>query len=263
MKTTVEENCTLETSFLLGCCCWLSWVGCLPVQFRRFARASLGQPTLQLLYPSTAWPFVGAAYALPPGMVIPSSIIWPLRPPVQKPAHLLDTSIQALLPYRCTHRLCTFRAAWRAWSWACLLPVSGKGSAPGEPRVRTLGEGFSLLGPEGSAGSPYMPGNGEDSLVLSIVGVGLGLRYAKALHARLGAWSPHQQPPGMLQRRLPAGPLSAFSTLSRRRIGVAFSALALFDKSGHLFGVPNPKRVQACPCSVQACNPSRRQNMAS
>ncbi|XP_077539575.1 uncharacterized protein LOC144152221 isoform X1 [Haemaphysalis longicornis] len=42
-------------------------------------------------------------------MVIPSSIIWPLRPPVQKPAHLLDTSVQALLPYRCTHRLCTFR----------------------------------------------------------------------------------------------------------------------------------------------------------
>ncbi|XP_077549677.1 uncharacterized protein LOC144162848 isoform X3 [Haemaphysalis longicornis] len=98
---------------------------------------------------------------------------------------------------------------------------------------------------------------------LSIVGVRLGLRYAKALHSRLDAWSPHQQPPGMLQRRLPAGPLSAFSTLSRRRIGVAFSALALFDKSGHLFEVPNPKRVQACPCSVQACNPSRRQNMTS
>ncbi|XP_077563377.1 uncharacterized protein LOC144179062 [Haemaphysalis longicornis] len=74
-----------------------------------------------------------------------------------------------------------------------------------------------------SAGSPYMPGNGEGSLVLSIVGVRLGLRYAKALHARLGAWSPHQQPPGMLQRRLPAGPLSAFSTLSRRRIDVAFT----------------------------------------
>ncbi|XP_077539040.1 uncharacterized protein LOC144151777 isoform X2 [Haemaphysalis longicornis] len=36
-------------------------------------------------------------------------------------------------------------------------------------------------------------------------------------------WSPHQQPPGMLQRRLPAGPLSAFSTLSRRRIDVAFT----------------------------------------
>ncbi|XP_077549739.1 uncharacterized protein LOC144162895 isoform X2 [Haemaphysalis longicornis] len=154
-------------------------------------------------------------------------------------------------------------AAWRAWSWACLLPVSGKGSAPGEPRVRTLGEGFSLLGPEGSAGSPYMPGNGEGSLVLSIVGVRLGLGYAKALHARLGAWSPHQQPPGMLQRRLPAGPLSAFSTLQWRRIGIAFSALALFDKSGHLFEVPNPKRVQACPCSAQACNPSRRQNMTS
>ncbi|XP_077544829.1 uncharacterized protein LOC144158013 isoform X1 [Haemaphysalis longicornis] len=74
-----------------------------------------------------------------------------------------------------------------------------------------------------SAGSPYMPGNGEGSLVLSIVGVRLGLRYAKALRARLGAWSPHQQPPGMLQRRLPAGPLSAFSTLSRRRIDVAFT----------------------------------------
>ncbi|XP_077561630.1 uncharacterized protein LOC144177914 [Haemaphysalis longicornis] len=58
---------------------------------------------------------------------------------------------------------------------------------------------------------------------LSIVSVRLGLRYAKALHARLGAWSPHQQPPGMLQRRLPAGPLSAFSTLSRRRIDVAFT----------------------------------------
>ncbi|XP_077549742.1 uncharacterized protein LOC144162895 isoform X5 [Haemaphysalis longicornis] len=98
---------------------------------------------------------------------------------------------------------------------------------------------------------------------LSIVGVRLGLGYAKALHARLGAWSPHQQPPGMLQRRLPAGPLSAFSTLQWRRIGIAFSALALFDKSGHLFEVPNPKRVQACPCSAQACNPSRRQNMTS
>ncbi|XP_077539830.1 uncharacterized protein LOC144152435 isoform X1 [Haemaphysalis longicornis] len=60
---------------------------------------------------------------------------------------------------------------------------------------------------------------------LSIVGVRLGLRYAKALHARLGAWSPHQQPPGMLQRCLPAGPLSAFSTLSRRRIDVAFTWL--------------------------------------
>ncbi|XP_077535379.1 uncharacterized protein LOC144147183 [Haemaphysalis longicornis] len=83
--------------------------------------------------------------------------------------------------------------------------------------------GISLLGPEGSAGSPYMSGNGEGSLVLSIVGVRLGLRYAKALHARLGAWSPHQQPPGMLQRRLPAGSLSAFSTLSRRRIDVAFT----------------------------------------
>ncbi|XP_077539832.1 uncharacterized protein LOC144152435 isoform X2 [Haemaphysalis longicornis] len=70
-----------------------------------------------------------------------------------------------------------------------------------------------------------MPGNGEGSLVLSIVGVRLGLRYAKALHARLGAWSPHQQPPGMLQRCLPAGPLSAFSTLSRRRIDVAFTWL--------------------------------------
>lgn len=42
--------------------------------FKGFARASLGQPTLHLLYPSTAWPFVGAPYALPPGMVIhPSS----------------------------------------------------------------------------------------------------------------------------------------------------------------------------------------------
>ncbi|XP_077539245.1 uncharacterized protein LOC144151941 isoform X1 [Haemaphysalis longicornis] len=58
---------------------------------------------------------------------------------------------------------------------------------------------------------------------LSIVGVRLRLRYAKALHARLGTWSPHQQPPGMLQRRLPAGPLSAFSTFSRRRIDVAFT----------------------------------------
>ncbi|XP_077539580.1 uncharacterized protein LOC144152221 isoform X5 [Haemaphysalis longicornis] len=60
---------------------------------------------------------------------------------------------------------------------------------------------------------------------LSIVGVRHGLRYPKALHARLGAWSPHQQPPGMLQRCLPAGPLSAFSTLSRRRIDVAFTWL--------------------------------------
>ncbi|XP_077540473.1 uncharacterized protein LOC144152852 isoform X2 [Haemaphysalis longicornis] len=58
---------------------------------------------------------------------------------------------------------------------------------------------------------------------LSIVGVRLGLRYAKALHARPGTWSPHQQPPGMLQRCLPAGPFSAFSTLSRRRIDVAFT----------------------------------------
>lgn len=77
--------------------------------FKGFAGASPGQLTLHLLYPSTAWPFVGAPYALPPGIVIPSSIIWPLGPPVQKPAHLLDTSIQARLPYQCTHRLRTFR----------------------------------------------------------------------------------------------------------------------------------------------------------
>ncbi|XP_077548529.1 uncharacterized protein LOC144161805 [Haemaphysalis longicornis] len=101
-------------------------------------------------------------------------------------------------------------------------PMCGRVGS-GAAQVLALGEGFSLLGPEDSAGSPYMPGNGEGSLVLSIVGVRLGLRYAKALHARLGAWSSHQQPPGMLQRRLPAGPLSAFSTLSRRRIDVAFT----------------------------------------
>ncbi|XP_077539800.1 uncharacterized protein LOC144152403 [Haemaphysalis longicornis] len=83
-------------------------------------------------------------------------------------------------------------------------------------RLLALCEGFSLLGPEDSAGSPYMPGNGEGSLVL-------GLRYAQALHARLGAWSLHQQPPGMLQRRLPSGPLSAFSTLSRMPTDFAFT----------------------------------------
>ncbi|XP_077557805.1 uncharacterized protein LOC144173171 isoform X2 [Haemaphysalis longicornis] len=87
------------------------------------------------------------------------------------------------------------------------VPVSGKGSAPGEPRVRTC----RIASTAGACAR------------LSIVGVRLGLRYAKALHARLGAWSPHQQPPGMLQRRLPAGPLSAFSTLSRRRIDVSFT----------------------------------------
>ncbi|XP_077564145.1 uncharacterized protein LOC144179601 [Haemaphysalis longicornis] len=38
MKTTVKENRTLETSFLLGCCCWLSWVGCLPIQFQRLCQ---------------------------------------------------------------------------------------------------------------------------------------------------------------------------------------------------------------------------------
>ncbi|XP_077539219.1 uncharacterized protein LOC144151924 isoform X1 [Haemaphysalis longicornis] len=81
-------------------------------------------------------------------------------------------------------------------------PVCGRVGSRA-PQMLALGEGFSLLGPEG--------------------GVRLGLRYAKALHSRLGAWSPHQQPPGMLQRRLPAGHLSPFSTLSRRRIDVAFT----------------------------------------
>ncbi|XP_077528501.1 uncharacterized protein LOC144140883 isoform X2 [Haemaphysalis longicornis] len=72
-------------------------------------------------------------------------------------------------------------------------------------------------------GAPCADVSDREHRRLSIVGVRLGLRYAKALHARLGAWSPHQQPPGMLQRRLPAGSLSAFSTLSRRRIDVAFT----------------------------------------
>ncbi|XP_077538634.1 uncharacterized protein LOC144151458 [Haemaphysalis longicornis] len=165
------------------------------------------------------------------------------------------------------------RAAWRAWSWACLLPVSGKGSAPGEPRVRTcgiaLGKGFSLLGSEGRAGSPYMPGNGEGSLVLSIVGVRLGLRYAKALHARLGAWSPHQQPPGMLQRRLPAGPFSAFSTLSRRCIDVAFTWLqraGLVRQVRTPLGSSKPEARPSLPMfctSLQSFTPPKHDVVAS
>ncbi|XP_077557804.1 uncharacterized protein LOC144173171 isoform X1 [Haemaphysalis longicornis] len=97
------------------------------------------------------------------------------------------------------------------------VPVSGKGSAPGEPRVRTC----RIASTAGACARRGL--FTARPRRLSIVGVRLGLRYAKALHARLGAWSPHQQPPGMLQRRLPAGPLSAFSTLSRRRIDVSFT----------------------------------------
>ncbi|XP_077540141.1 uncharacterized protein LOC144152649 isoform X2 [Haemaphysalis longicornis] len=44
VKTTVKKDFTLETSFLLGCCFWLSWVGCLSVQFQRL-RQGLPWPT--------------------------------------------------------------------------------------------------------------------------------------------------------------------------------------------------------------------------
>ncbi|XP_077549741.1 uncharacterized protein LOC144162895 isoform X4 [Haemaphysalis longicornis] len=162
----------------------------------------------------------------------------------------------------------------QVWQWLS-RPVRGKdeetpcvagGSSTYGSNLNKIGrlEGLELGVPAACFGQRFCAwGAPCADARLSIVGVRLGLGYAKALHARLGAWSPHQQPPGMLQRRLPAGPLSAFSTLQWRRIGIAFSALALFDKSGHLFEVPNPKRVQACPCSAQACNPSRRQNMTS
>ncbi|XP_077540910.1 uncharacterized protein LOC144153128 [Haemaphysalis longicornis] len=126
-----------------------------------------------------------------------------------------QAALDLLERLRAEARLAARGAAWRAWSWACLLPVSGKGSAPGEPRVRTC---WIALG-----------------MVMHIVGV--RLRYAKTLHARLGAWSPHQQSPGMLQRRLPAGPLSAFSTFSRRRIDVAFTWL---QRAGLLRQVRTP-----------------------
>ncbi|XP_077529916.1 uncharacterized protein LOC144142351 isoform X6 [Haemaphysalis longicornis] len=91
---------------------------------------------------------------------------------------------------------------------------------PPPPPPAQHGVGPSCSWHSGNPGWVRLP---LDRKRLSIVGVRLGLRHAKALHARLGAWSPHQQPPGMLQRRLPAGPLSAFSTLSRRRIDVAFT----------------------------------------
>ncbi|XP_077548384.1 uncharacterized protein LOC144161626 [Haemaphysalis longicornis] len=112
-----------------------------------------------------------------------------------------------------------------------------------------------------------MPGNGEGSLVLSIVGVRLGLLYMRrsctrgwALGRRINSLlgccrGACQLAPSLPSRRCPGGAEMLHS--------LRFSALALFDKSGHLFEVPNPKRVQACPCSVQACNPSRRQNMTS
>lgn len=108
MKTTVKENFTLETSFLLGCCCWLSWVSCLPVQFQRLCQ---GLPWPTDTAPAVpkyclAFRWCSVRFAARNGH---SSIIWPLGPPVQKSAHLLDTSVQALLPYRCTHRLCIFR----------------------------------------------------------------------------------------------------------------------------------------------------------
>ncbi|XP_077541913.1 uncharacterized protein LOC144153983 [Haemaphysalis longicornis] len=109
----------------------------------------------------------------------------------------------------------------------------------------------------------------SDRARLSIVGVRLGLRYAKALHARLGAWSPHQQPPGMLQRCLPAGPLSAFSTLSRRRIDVAFTWLqraGLVRQVRTPLGSSKPEARPSLPVfctSLQSFTPPKHDVVAS
>lgn len=120
-----------------------------------------------------------------------------------------------------------------AWSWACLQPASDKGSATEEPLAQkcltasTAGRGPTACPCQQLVHSlrdacsadqvgwfTAICGSGKVPFTrkLSTVGVGLGLGYAKALHARLGAGSPHRQPPGKPQRRLPA-----FSRFSGRR----------------------------------------------
>ncbi|XP_077528617.1 uncharacterized protein LOC144141007 isoform X3 [Haemaphysalis longicornis] len=59
-----------------ACCCWLSWVGCLSVQFQRLRQGFPCQPTLHLLDLSCGRPSLGAPYASPPGKAIPSSVTW-------------------------------------------------------------------------------------------------------------------------------------------------------------------------------------------
>ncbi|XP_077541864.1 uncharacterized protein LOC144153951 isoform X2 [Haemaphysalis longicornis] len=139
------------------------------------------------------------------------------------------------------------RATWRAWSWACLLPVSGKGSAPGEPRVRTCR----------IASAQKALHRGRQTWTAICEG-----------HA-CEAGSPHQQPPGMLQRRLPAGPLSAFSTLLRRRIDVAFTWLqraGLVRQVRTPLGSSKPEARPSLPVfctSLQSFTPPKHDVVAS